>query len=110
MTPLVLPTTVLGYYLLILISRHGALGQWLDAMGLELAFTGRAAVLAASAGSFPLLVRAAQAGFESVDHRLEDAARTLGRYEGSVFWSVTVPLAWRSVVAGVALAFCLMEA
>lgn len=106
MTPLVLPPTVLGYYLLVLISRHGFIGRWLDAVGIELAFTWRAAVLAAAVGSFPLLVRSAQAGFESVDHRLEDAARTLGRYEGSVFLSVTLPLAWRSVVAGVALAFC----
>lgn len=106
MTPLVLPPTVLGYYLLLVISRHGPVGSVLDAIGIELAFTWRAAVFAAAVGSFPLLVRSAQAGFESVDHQLEDAARTLGRYEWNVFWSVTLPLAWRSVVAGIALAFC----
>ena len=82
------------------------LGGALEAIGLELAFTWRAAVLAAALGSFPLLVRAAPAGFESVDQQLEAAARTLGRYESSIFWSVTLPLAWRSVAAGIALAFC----
>lgn len=106
MTPLVLPPTVLGYYLLLLISRQGPVGRALDLVGLELAFTWRAAVLAAALGSFPLLVRSAQAGFESVDVQLENAARTLGRYEWNVFWSVTLPLAWRSVAAGIALAFC----
>jgi len=106
MTPLVLPPTVLGYYLLLLISRNGVVGRALEGVGIELAFTWRAAVLAAALGSFPLLVRAAQAGFESVDRQLEDAARTLGRYEWNIFWSVTLPLAWRSVVAGTALAFC----
>lgn len=105
MTPLVLPPTVLGYYLLLLIGRSGPVGAPLDAIGVELAFTWRAAVLAAAVGSFPLLVRAAQAGFESVDPHLEAAARTLGRYEWSIFWSVTLPLAWRSVIAGTALAF-----
>lgn len=106
MTPLVLPPTVLGYYLLLLISRHGPVGRVFEAAGVELAFTWRAAVLAAALGSFPLLVRAAQAGFESVDRQLEDAARTLGRYEWSVFSTVTLPLAWRSVAAGTGLAFC----
>lgn len=106
MTPLVLPPTVLGYYLLVLISRYGPVGRVLESLGIELAFTWRAAVLAGALGSFPLLVRAAQAGFESVDRQLEDAARTLGRYEWSVFWSVSLPLAWRAVTAGSALAFC----
>ncbi len=105
-SPLVLPPTVLGYYLLVLIGNRGPLGRLLGRLGIELAFTWRAAVLAACVGSLPLLIRAAQAGFESVDERLEQAARTLGRSESSVFWSVSLPLAWRSVVAGVVLAFC----
>ena len=104
--PLVLPPTVLGYYLLVLISRQGAVGRVLDAAGIELAFTWRAAVLAAAVGSIALVIKSAQAGFESVDHQLEQAARTLGRSEWSVFWSVTLPLAWRAVLAGAVLAFC----
>ncbi len=104
--PLVLPPTVLGYYLLLLIGNRGPAGRALAALGLELAFTWGAAVLAAFVGSVALVVKSAQAGFETVDHRLEQAARTLGRSEWSVFWSVTVPLAWRSVLAGAVLAFC----
>jgi molybdate transport system permease protein len=105
-TPLVLPPTVLGYYLLVLIGRRGPIGTLLERVGIELAFTWKAAVLAACIGSLPLLVRAAQAGFEGVDVRLEQAARTLGRTEWSVFWSVTLPIAWRAVLAGAVLAFC----
>ena len=105
-TPLVLPPTVLGYYLLVLVGTRGPIGRVLDAVGIELAFTWRGAVLAACVASIPLLIRAAQAGFEAVDPRLEAAARTLGRSEWSVFWSITLPLAWRSVLAGTVLAFC----
>jgi molybdate transport system permease protein len=104
--PLVLPPTVLGYYLLVLIGSQGPVGRLLDAAGVELAFTWKAAVLAGTVGSTPLLIKAAQAGFESVDTRLEQAARTLGRSEWNVFWSITVPLAWRSLMAGGILAFC----
>lgn len=105
-SPLVLPPTVLGYYLLLLIGSRGPIGRALERLGVELAFTWRAAVLAACVGSLPLLVKAAQAGFETVDHRLEQAARTLGRSEWSVFWTVTLPLAWRAVLAGTVLAYC----
>lgn len=104
--PLILPPTVLGYYLLLLIGTQGPMGRALAAVGFELAFTWRAAVLAAAVGSIALLIKSAQAGFETVDQRLEQAARTLGRSEWSVFWSVTLPLAWRSVLAGTVLAFC----
>src|SRR5687768_5425505 len=105
-SPLVLPPTVLGYYLLVLIGSQGPVGRFLDAAGIELAFTWKAAVLAGTVGSAPLLIKAAQAGFESVDARLEQAARTLGRSERNVFWSITAPLAWRSLMAGGILAFC----
>lgn len=105
-SPLVLPPTVLGYYLLLLIGSRGPIGRALEHLGVELAFTWRAAVLAACVGSLPLLVKAAQAGFETIDHRLEQAARTLGRSEWSVFWTVTLPLAWRAVLAGTVLAYC----
>jgi molybdate transport system permease protein len=104
--PLVLPPTVLGYYLLVVIGARGPAGRLLDGLGIELAFTWRAAVLAACIGSIALLVKAAQAGFEAVDRRLEQAARTLGRSEWSIFWSVTLPLSWRAVFAGTVLAFC----
>ncbi len=104
--PLILPPTVLGYYLLLMIGRQGPIGAALAAAGIEIAFTWRAAVIAAAVGSIALVIKAAQAGFESVDRRLEQAARTLGRSEWSIFWSVTLPLAWRAVLAGTVLAFC----
>ena len=104
--PLVLPPTVLGYYLLVVIGARGPVGRLLGGLGIELAFTWRAAVLAACVGSITLLVKAAQAGFEAVDRRLEQAARTLGRAEWNIFWSVTLPLSWRAVFAGTVLAFC----
>lgn len=104
--PLILPPTVLGYYLLLVIGSQGPVGRALAAVGIELAFTWRAAVLAACVGSIALLIKSAQAGFESVDRRLEEAARTLGSSEWSIFWTVTLPLAWRSVLAGSVLAFC----
>ncbi|MSO55599.1 MAG: molybdate ABC transporter permease subunit [Acidobacteria bacterium] len=106
LTPLVLPPTVLGYYLLMIIGRRGPVGRLLDAWNIELAFTWRAAVLAAAVGSFALLIKTAQAGFESIDKRLEQAAQTLGHSDWSIFWTVSMPLAWRSIFAGTVLAFC----
>lgn len=106
LTPLVLPPTVLGYYLLMLIGRRGPVGRLLLNWNIELAFTWRAAVLAAAVGSFALLVKTAQTGFESIDKRLEQAAQTLGHSDWSIFWTVSVPLAWRSILAGTVLAFC----
>ena len=102
---MVLPPTVLGYYLLQAVGRNSLIGSTLESvLGFKFVFEWSGAVLAAFMVSMPFLVRTAQAGFESVDHQLEDASRPLGRSEWSVFVSVTIPLAWRSVMAGVALA------
>jgi molybdate transport system permease protein len=106
LSPLVLPPTVLGYYLLMVIGSRGTIGRLLAEWNIELAFTWRAAVMAAALGSFPLLIKTAQAGFESVDRRLEQAAETLGHSAVSIFWTVSVPLAWRAILAGTVLAFC----
>lgn len=104
--PMVLPPTVLGYYLLLLIGREGPLGRASEALGIgRLAFTPTAAVLAAFVASIPFLIRAAQAGFEQVDPTYEEAARTLGRSEWAIAITVTLPLAWRAILAGIALAF-----
>jgi molybdate transport system permease protein len=104
--PMVLPPTVLGYYLLLLIGRQGAVGRLAEAAGLgRIVFTPTAAVVAAVVASLPFLVRAAQAGFEQVDRTYEEAARTLGRSEFAIFLTITVPLAWRGIVAGLALCF-----
>lgn len=102
--PLVLPPTVVGFYLLLLLGRSGSFGKALEAAGLEIVFTWRAAVIAATVASLPLVVKAVQAAFESVDPRIEAAARTL-RPASSVFLTVTLPLAWRGILAGLILAF-----
>lgn len=104
--PLVLPPTVLGYYLLLALGRRGPIGHLLEEfLGVTLVFTWQAAVVASFIVSLPLLVRSAQAAFEAVDPDLEDAARTLSRSEVAIFFTVTVPLAWRGILAGVILAF-----
>lgn len=105
LAPMVLPPTVLGYYLLQAFGRRSAIGGFLDAaFNFSFVFDWTGAVLAAFVVSTPFLVRTAQAGFESTDCVYEEAARTLGRSELSVFWHVALPLARRSVLAGVALA------
>lgn len=103
--PLVLPPTVLGYYLLVALGQQSPLGRWLEAVGWPLVFTWRGAVVAAAVTSFPLMVQTARAGFEGVDRRLEAMARTLGRSNPAIFWRVTLPLAWPSLLAGTALGF-----
>jgi len=104
--PMVLPPTVLGYYLLVMIGRQGPVGRFAEWAGIgRIVFTPTAAVIAAFVAALPFLVRAAQAGFESVDRVYEEAARTLGHGEIAIFLTVTVPLAWRGIVAGIALGF-----
>lgn len=104
--PMVMPPTVLGYYLLVLLGKHGTLGSWLhDTWGINLIFTWQAAVIAASIVSFPLVFKPARAAFEAVDNQLEQAARVLGISELALFFRVTLPLAWRGILAGLLLAF-----
>jgi molybdate transport system permease protein len=104
--PMVLPPTVLGYYLLVVIGRRGPIGQWLhETFGIQLIFTWQGAVIAAAIVAFPLVLKSARAAFEGVDPRLENAARVLGLGEWAVFLRVTLPLAWRGILAGVLLAF-----
>ncbi|PTW82578.1 molybdate ABC transporter permease subunit [Achromobacter mucicolens] len=103
--PLVLPPTVLGYYLLVLLGRRGIIGETLAGWGIELVFTWQGAVVAASVVAFPLVFKSARAAFESVDGQLENAARVLGVGEAGVFFRITLPLAARGIAAGVLLAF-----
>lgn len=106
MLPMVLPPTVLGYYLIVLIGRNGAIGQYLDRwFAINLMFTWQGAVVAASLVSLPLIYKAARAAFEEVDGRLLHAARTLGAGELEVFVRVSLPLAVRGIAAGLMLAF-----
>jgi len=103
--PLVLPPTVLGYYLLVALGARSPLGASLERIGLPLVFTWRGAVIAASFVALPLITQSARAALESIDANLEDVARTLGHSELSVFFTVRLPLAWRGILAGIVLAF-----
>lgn len=104
--PMVMPPTVLGYYLLVVIGRRGWMGGWLhETFGINLIFTWQGAVIAASVVAFPLVFKPARAAFESVDGQLEQAARVLGLKEAAVFFRITLPLAWRGILAGLLLAF-----
>lgn len=104
--PLVLPPTVMGYYLIVLIGRQGWLGHWLqEVWGISLIFTWQGAALAAAVVSLPLIFKSARAAFEEVDANLENAARTLGQSEAAVFFRVSLPLAWRGILAGAMMAF-----
>ena len=106
MLPMVLPPTVLGYYLIVLIGRRGVLGQYLDAwFGINLMFTWQGAVIAAAIVSLPLIYKAARAAFEEIDPRFLQAARTLRAGEFEVFLRVSLPLAVRGIAAGLMLAF-----
>lgn len=104
--PLVLPPTVLGYYLLVVIGRQTVIGRVYETLtGSPLVFTWQAAVIAAFLHSAPLLIKSARAALESVDHTYERAARSLGASETRLFFRVTLPLAWRSILAAAALCF-----
>jgi molybdate transport system permease protein len=104
--PIVLPPTVLGYYLLVAMGRESTIGRaWESVFGSPIVFTLTGAVIAATVASFPFCLRSARAAFESIDPRVEQAARAMGLAEWRIAAQVSLPLAWRGVLAGIALAF-----
>jgi molybdate transport system permease protein len=103
--PLVLPPVATGLILLMVLSRRGAIGRILESAGIEVVFTWKAVVLAMGVMGLPLLVRTARAGFEQVNQRYEQVASTLGAPPSRVFFTISLPLAWPSIVAGAVLAF-----
>jgi molybdate transport system permease protein len=104
--PLILPPVVVGYLLLVVFGRRGPLGAWLyDVFGITLAFTWKGAAIASAVMAFPLMVRAIRLSLESVDRRLEHAARTLGASPLRVFLTVTLPLTLPGILTGVVLGF-----
>lgn len=103
--PLVLPPTVAGFAILLLIGRHGPLGMFLNLFGVKIIFSWPAAVIAAVVVAFPLMYKTSIGAFEQIDANLLHTARTLGASEWKVFWRVTVPLAWPGIAAATALSF-----
>lgn len=104
--PLVLPPTVLGYYVLVALGRESAIGKAFEALtGSSIVFTKTGLVVAATLAAFPFVVRSSRAAFEDVDPTFEAAARTLGARPLRVFATVTLPLASSGVIAGLTLGF-----
>jgi molybdate transport system permease protein len=103
--PLVMPPVATGLILLMLLSRRGSIGGVLERLGIEVVFTWKAVVLAMAIMGLPLLVRTARAGFEQVNTRYERVAATLGASPARIFLTISLPLAWPSVLAGAVLAF-----
>ncbi len=109
--PLVLPPTVAGFGILLLIGKRGPIGQFLSLFGVNIIFSWYAAVIAAIVVAFPLMYKTTMGAFEQIDTNIISAARTLGASEWKVFWQVVVPLARPGIAAATALSFarCLGE-
>lgn len=104
--PIVLPPTVLGYYLLVLLGRQSPIGQFLEEnFNIMIVFTPTGAIIAAMVVSIPFLIKSAKAAFSNIDPNVINAARVLGRTEFNIFLTIIIPLSWRGIVAGITLGF-----
>ncbi len=103
--PMILPPTVVGFFLLLLFGKNGLLGQFLDKIAFSVVFTWYGAVIAAAVVSFPLMYRTARGSFDQMDDNLVQAGRTLGMSRTRIFWKVILPSSWPGVAAGAVLAF-----
>jgi len=103
--PIVLPPTVIGFFLLVIVGRRGVLGAWLAERGINLIFSWQGAVLAATVVIFPLIYKSARGAFDGVDRNMENAARSLGANEVKLFFLVSLPQARNGIIAGTLLAF-----
>lgn len=103
--PMVLPPTVLGFFLLLIFGKNGPAGKLLFSVGIKLIFSWPATVIAAMVVSFPLMYKTTAGAFEQIDENVLNAARTLGISEWKIFWTVTLPLAWPGIAAGTVLSF-----
>jgi molybdate transport system permease protein len=103
--PLVLPPTVVGFFLLLIFGKNGWLGRLLGFFEISVVFSWVGAVIASTVVSFPLMYRTVRGALEQIDLNLIYAARTMGMSEGTIFWKIIVPLSWPSIAAGGVLAF-----
>ena len=103
--PLVLPPTVVGFFLLLLLGKNSFIGQFLNIFDINIIFSWPATVITATVVSFPLMYRTTRAAFEQVDRDLIAAARTLGASEERIFWKIILPLTKPSIIAGTILSF-----
>ncbi|RCX21076.1 molybdate transport system permease protein [Anaerobacterium chartisolvens] len=103
--PLVLPPTVVGFFLLLIFGRYGPIGKLLFELGTTIIFTWPATVIAATVVAFPLMYKTSRGAFEQIDYNVVNAARTLGVSEWKIFWKIILPLAWPGIAAATVLSF-----
>ena len=103
--PLVLPPTVLGFFLLLIFGKNGPMGKLLEMMNTSIIFTWSATVIAAVVVAFPMMYRSARSAFEQIDTNLIEAAKTLGLSNWKIFHKIAIPLAWPGIIGGVVLSF-----
>jgi molybdate transport system permease protein len=103
--PMVLPPTVIGFFLLLIFGKNGLIGGWLSEIGLPIVFSLRGAVIAATVVAFPMMYRTARGAFESLDRDLVAAARVCGASETRIFWQIIVPTCRPGIASGAVLAF-----
>lgn len=103
--PMVLPPTVLGFFLLLIFGINSPIGKLLNLINIKVIFSWPATVIAATVVSFPLMYKTTRGAFEIIDSNILDAARTLGVSEWRIFWTITLPLAWPGVASGAILSF-----
>lgn len=103
--PLVLPPTVVGFFLLLMLGKNSFIGQFLQLFDISVIFSWPATVITATVVSFPLMYRTVRGTFEQIDADIISAARTLGMSEERIFWKIIVPLSWPGIMAGMILSF-----
>lgn len=103
--PLVLPPTVIGFFLLVLLGRRGIIGGMLYSLGINIIFSWKATVIAAVVVSFPLMYSTTKGAFEQIDSNIINAAKTMGVSDRKIFWKIIIPLAWPGIAAGAILSF-----
>ncbi|MCE5285564.1 MAG: molybdate ABC transporter permease subunit [Pelosinus sp.] len=103
--PLVLPPTVVGFFLLVLLGKNSVIGKFLLQFDFSIVFSWEATVIASTVVAFPLMYRTARGAFEQIDYNLIAAAQTLGMSEERIFWRIVLPLSWPGIAAGTVLAF-----
>ncbi len=103
--PLVLPPTVVGYFLVVILGNKSPLGGFLSTIGLPFFMTWRGAIIASTVVAFPLMYRTVRGSFESFDENLADAGKTLGLSNTYIFWRIRIPNCKSGIIAGIVLAF-----
>ncbi len=103
--PMVLPPTVIGFFLLVILGRNGFIGKLLYSIGINVIFSWGATVIAAVVVSFPLMYSTVKGAFEQIDKNILNAAQTMGVSNFKIFWKIMIPLAWPGIAAGTILSF-----